>query len=275
MKAEIGQNPRLLAILGLAEHAAVPIAATPVILLIWEILTRALQVPADILPGPTRIFIEIWLEADRLRIHASITAFEMLASLLMAVFAAIPLSFLIDASPYAKRVAKPLISALNRIPLVLLIPLSFIWLGYGIRTKLVICLLLCMIAITQSMLNGLAALPAELKDFLRTTGASYWRCLALVLFPSTLPCLFAGMKKGVALALLGSVIGEYVEAERGLGFLIVYATARLDTPLLCASFMILAVIALAILGAVFVLERILVPWHFARHTEQGALSIPQ
>ncbi len=243
-----------------ARREVIILALVIAICLAWEAASRTFQIPEEILPGPARIAGEIWLEHVRLETNAAITAYEIIVGLLIALAIAVPSCLAGAGTPMAENVLKPSLAFLQNAPIVLLAPLFFIWLGYGASAKLCFSAVLCLIAVTSSILAGLKELPQDILDLAELAGTPRRRIIAKILLPASMCHILGGMRTGAMTALLGCIIAEYVEAEKGLGFVIVAATSRLDTPLVCAAFVVLMVLAGLIHLSIAMLERWLTPY---------------
>ncbi len=243
-----------------ARREFIILASVVVVCLAWEGASWTFQIPEEILPSPARITGEIWLEHVRLETNAAITAYEIIVGLLIALSIAVPSCVAGARTPMAENVLKPSLAFLQNAPVVLLAPLFFIWLGYGTPAKVCISAALCLIAVTRSILMGLRELPQNILDLAELAGATRRQMLAKILLPASLRHILAGMRTGAMAALVGCVIAEYIEAEKGLGFVIVAATSRMDTPLVYAAFVVLMLLAGVIHVSIAMLERWLTPY---------------
>ena len=237
----------------------VPLAGTAVFLLLWEGIVRVFQYPAFILPGPGRVwarFITVAGDGTLWR-HTSMTLFEIFAGLLIGLTAATIMGYAIAKSPTLDRTLSPYIVAAQSVPIVALAPLLIIWFGFGSMSKILVCALTLFLPVLINTAVGIRSVDRNLRELMRSLGASRWQTFRMLEAPAALPVLFGGLKIGVTLSVIGAVVGEFVGADRGLGFLINLARGLFDTPLLFVALFTLVAIALVLYGAVTLLETVL------------------
>jgi len=234
----------------------VPALGVVAFLLLWEGAVRFFGYPPFILPGPARVwsrFLDV-LRDGTLWWHTSLTLFEVFAGLLIGLTAATVVGYLIAKSPALDRLISPYIVAAQSIPVVALAPLLVIWFGFGSLSKVLVCALTLFLPVLINTTVGLRSVDEDLRDLMRSLRASRWQTFTMLEVPAALPVLFGGLKVGVTLSVIGAVVGEFVGADRGLGFLINLARGLFDTPLLFVALFTLVIIALALYEAVTLLE---------------------
>ncbi len=192
--------------------------------------------------------------------NAWVTLQEVLIGFAIALVGGVLLAVLIHASPVVERALYPIVIASQAIPLVALAPLLLVWFGYGLGPKVIVTALVAFFPITVGAVDGLRSADRETLDLLRTYGANRVRRFWMVNVPSAMPSLFSGMRIGVAIAVIGAVFGEYVGANSGLGYLMNNSSARLNTELVFASIVILAVMSILLFGLVALVERRVLRW---------------
>ena len=148
----------------------------------------------------------------------------------------------------------------DSIPLIALTPILMVWLGNDIESRIVIATIACQFPLLVGAVQGLGAVDRSRSELFHVLSASGWQRLRLLALPSALPYLFSAMKIAAPLAVLGALIAEWVNAERGLGIMMVYALFSFDVPLVWLT--IVAVCALAVIGygVVAIGERLVVTW---------------
>jgi NitT/TauT family transport system permease protein len=161
------------------------------------------------------------------------------------VLIGIPLALSIFYSRPFERAIYPILVAFQTIPKVALAPLLVLYLGYGWAPKIMLAFLISFFPIVISTVVGLQSLDKNLVNLVRSMGANEWQTFFKVRLPAALPSIFGGFKVAVSLAVIGAVIGEYVAAERGLGYLQLQANSLFDTTLNFAT-----VVTISILGVV-------------------------
>jgi NitT/TauT family transport system permease protein len=152
--------------------------------------------------------------------------------------------------------------ASQAVPIVALAPLLVIWFGAGSLSKVLVCALTLFFPVLINTVVGVRSVDVELRDLMRSLQASRWQVFALLELPAALPVLFGGLKVGVTLSVIGAVVGEFVGADRGLGFLVNLARGLFDTPLMFVALFTLMAIALALYLIVAVLEGWLLKWRW-------------
>lgn len=230
------------------------------LLVIWEVGVKTAGTPEFILPAPSRIAQEFVNYSHRLLPNALVTAGEVLAGFLGAVAVGIPLATLIVYSRSVERGLYPLIVASQTIPKVAVAPLLLTWFGYGLAPKIVIVILLAFFPIVINTVMGLKSISEEMIHLARSMGASPWQMFWKFRLPAALPSIFAGLKLATALAVIGATVGEFIGADKGLGYLIVVAGANFDV-----TRQFTAIICLSIIGMLFFfllerIERLALPW---------------
>ena len=229
-----------------SERIVEPLAApglAVIVLVIWQLAVPALGLSEFVLPTPAQIAARMARDHMLLLKHGSVTLFEVLGGFAIAVAAGIPTALLIFYSRIFERAVYPLLIAEQAIPKVALAPLVVLYLGYGWAPKIFLAFLIGYFPIVVSTVVGLQALDPAMVNLVRSMGASKWQTFIKIRLPAALPNVFGGFKLAISLAVIGAVIGEYVAAEKGLGYLQLQANSQFDTTLNFAS-----VVAIALLG---------------------------
>lgn len=237
-------------------------ASILVFLLLWEAAYRYAGLPAFILPGPMQVwsrFLVALTDGSLVR-HSLVTLVEVLVGLFLGTAAAAALGYLLAKSITVERWLSPYIVASQAIPIVAIAPLLVIWLGPGLRSKVLICALIVFFPVLINTIIGLRSVPEDLRDLMRSLRATRWQTFRLLEFPAALPVLLGGLRIGATLAVIGAVVGEFVGADRGLGFLINVGRGQYDTTLVFVAVFSLIAMALCLYGLVALLEMRLLSW---------------
>ncbi len=240
----------------------IPPVAIFLVLLLWEALTRFAGLPAFILPSPLMVaekFIAAITSGSLLR-HTAVTLFEVLMGLLAGTCSAILIGYAVAKSRAFERLVSPFLVASQAVPIVAIAPLLVIWFGQGIFSKILICALIVFFPVLVNTVFGLRAVPRSLNDLMRSLHASRWQMLRLLEIPSALPIFLGGLKIGATLSVIGAVVGEFVGADKGLGFLINVGRGQYDTALVFVAVFTLVAMALTLYGLVIYLEHRLLAW---------------
>lgn len=237
-----------------------PLGLIALLLLAWEIWVRVRDTPAWYLPAPSAVWRALVDGWPAIRSDAWVTLQEVLVGFTVAVLIAIPVAIAIERFLVVERALYPVVVATQAIPLVALAPLLLIWFGHGIQPKVVMVALIAFFPIVVNLVDGLRSADRETLDLLRTMGASGWQQFRLVQAPSALPAFFSGAKIGMAVAVIGAVIGESSGSNAGLGHAISLYGASLKTPLVFACVLVLALMAIGLFGLIALTERLVMPW---------------
>ena len=230
--------------------------------LIWQILTMILDLPAFILPSPSLVwqrFLRSLAEGQLIR-HTLVTLFEVLMGLLLGGLIATVLGYLLAKSPTLERLVSPYLVASQSIPIVAIAPLLVIWFGPGIFSKILICSLIVIFPVLINTVVGLREVPQDLRDLMRTFKATRLETFWKLEVPAALPIYLGGVRVGATLSVIGAVVGEFVGADRGLGFLINVGRGQYDTALVFVGVITLIVMAMTLYGIVLFIERRYLSW---------------
>lgn len=231
-------------------------------ILIWDFVTRWGSLPAFILPPPgmvLRRFLTALMDGT-LWLHTSATLLEIVLGLLMGVFSATILGYLLAKSTTLERILSPYLVASQAIPIVAIAPLLIIWFKPGLFSKVLIASLIVFFPVLVNTVVGVRAVPQDLRDLMRSLRASRWQTLRLLEIPAALPVFLGGLRIGATLSVIGAVVGELIGANRGLGFLIGIGRGQYDTSLVFVAVITLVLLALGLYGLVILLERKFLSW---------------
>ena len=243
-----------------------PLILAALIIAVWQVaaetgfLADTLGLDPLLVPSPSEIASSLVDDRAILFDNALVTLGEVLAGFGLALVLGAGAAVLLHLYEPIRQAAYPLVVASQTIPVIVIAPILVVWFGYGIGPKLAVIALICFFPITVNTLDGLRSVPRDLIDMMRSLDADRARILSDVELPSALPYLFSGAKIAVAVAVIGAVFGEWVGASSGLGYLMLQDNAQLETARLFASVFLLSVIALALFGAVAMLERAAIRW---------------
>lgn len=249
---------------------AYPVISVIAILVVWEVVCDLMAVPRYILPAPSAIAIEMWKQRWVLLTHSVPTLEIILLGFGLAIAVGLSLALLIVWSLPLKLTLYPLLVSSQTVPKVAIAPLFVLWLGYGIFPKVLVTFLICFFPITIDTVVGLRSVPPETILLARSTGASAWRTFIMIKLPYALPNIFGGLKVAITLAVVGSIVAEFVGADKGLGYLLMVASGNLETTLLFADLFVLIFLGMVLYVVIEVLESALIPWHVSKRTDELA-----
>jgi NitT/TauT family transport system permease protein len=231
-------------------------------ILVWQLVTRYSGIRNFILPSPLSVWARFLrsLEDGSLLSHTGITLIEILLGLLVGTVFATVVGYALAKSRSLERVLSPYLVASQAIPIVAIAPLLVIWFGDGILSKVIICALIVFFPVLVNTIVGVRAVPAALYDLMNSLHASRAQILWKVEVPASLPVFLGGLRIGATLSVIGAIVGELVDAEEGLGFLLQLGDFQYDTPMVFVAVFMLIALALMLYGMVTLLEKRFLRW---------------
>jgi NitT/TauT family transport system permease protein len=250
-----------------------PLAGVLVFLAAWQIGVVVHKVPSYLLPAPTEIARTFVSEFPRLLQHGWVTTYEMLLGYAMAVAIAVPLAVAITSSKPFDDFVMPTMLFFQVVPKVAIAPLFLVWFGVGTTPKVLVAFLISFFPIVIDAAVGLRSMSPEMTDLARSMGASRLQIFAQFRLPTSLPYLFSGLKVAATLAIAGAVVGEFVGADKGLGYLLLVTNSNMETSLMFATIVALTIIGLAFFYAVEFVEALVIPWHVTHRTREDSMTM--
>jgi NitT/TauT family transport system permease protein len=245
---------------GVADYLPAVLTVTGLVVL-WELSYTFVRIPRYILPAPSAILERMYGSFGLLMMHSWVTLQEIIFGFLAGTALGIALALLIVQSRMLAKTLYSLIVASQVVPKIAIAPLFVIWFGYGMMPKVAITMLLAFFPVVVACVTGLLSVSPDTLNVMRSVAATRWQIFTKIMFPHSLPYLFSGLKVGITLSVVGAVVGEWVGADAGLGYLIQIANSQLDTVLLFAALVILVIIGVVSFGLIALVERLLMPWH--------------
>ena len=233
-----------------------------IFVMVWWFISWFTHLPDFILPSPQRVLFRFWdiLVYGKLLYHAVNTLSEVMIGLLVGTIMATCLGYLIAQYPTFEQLVGPYLVASQAVPTVAIAPLLIIWFGAGLVSKIVICALVVFFPMLINTFIGFRSVSKDLYILMYSLKASKWQIFTLLEVPAALPVLFGGLRIGATLSVIGAVVGEFVGADRGLGFLISVARGQYDTALVFVAVFVLIIMALMLYGLVTWLEVRFLNW---------------
>ena len=235
--------------------------------LIWQITVDVLHVRTLILPSPMAILRALCDQPAWFLKEGVYTLGTTLAGFALALAVGIVLAILIVEIRVLENTLYVLIVASNSVPKVAIAPLFVIWLGTGAGPKIAIAFLIAFFPIVINTVLGLKSVPRDMLDLAATMHGRRLDMLWRIRLPSSLPSIFAGMKVGISLALVGAIVGEFVASDHGLGYIILTAQGTFETAQIFAANILLGVAGIVLFWAIALAERQLLPWHASQRRE--------
>lgn len=239
-----------------------------VLLALWEASIVMFKIPEYLVPAPSQIVLEMIAERDALWTHTLVTTTEVLAGFALSVAIGVPLAVLIVYSPFFESTIYPLLVSSQTIPKVAIAPLFLFWFGFGATSKVVVAFLIAFFPIVIATVVGFRSIEPEMIHLARSMGAGAIGTFVKIRLPHALPSIFGGLKVAITLAVVGAVVGEFVGADRGLGYVIVLATGALNTRLLFAAIAFLSLLGIILFFLVNLVERLVLPPHLVTQGQE-------
>ncbi len=247
--------------------SVLPAAGVVVVLAAWEGVARAGWVAEYIVPAPSAIVGELHRSWWLLLSHTYVTAVEVVLGFLLALAAGIGLAMAMVYVRSVEQLLYPWIVVSQVVPKVAIGPLFLMWLGFGLFPKVIIAFLVAFFPILVDAMIGFRSVEAEPLFLLRSMGADRWRIFWHVQVPTALPNIFGGMKVGITLATVGAIVGEFVGANVGLGYLLLFANGVINSRLLFAALVMISGLAIVLYWIVAALEKMAISWHVSVRRE--------
>jgi len=236
-----------------------------IFLCLWHAVVVIFNFKVFILPSPIRVFSHIFNPAlaakyNWLR-HIGATMTEIGLSFLATVIIGMGLAILITWSKILSQILMPIITMFNSLPKVALAPVFLLWFGYGLFPNIMVAILVAFFPLVINAVTGLKAVDDDLLDLVRYLHASKMQMFIKIRIPNSLPYVFAGMKISATMCVVGSIVGEFIASQKGLGYLIRDAQAFIDTPTMFACLILLSVMGYSFFSLIRLLEKVCISWN--------------
>jgi len=234
-----------------------PLLFTILALGMWQAIVMLRATPEYLLPSPTAILATV--DGD-LFFQLGVTFTEALAGFAFASCLAFCAALLFVRFPMLERGLFPIAIAIKTTPIVAIAPLLVLWQGTGWWSKITAAGLICFFPVLVNSVKGLKSADADFRDLFRSFGATPAQEFRKLRLPFSLPYLFSSLKISSSLAVVGAIVGEFVGATKGLGYLIVISAAHLETPTLFSAVFASALAGIALFYAISLVEKMVVFW---------------
>jgi NitT/TauT family transport system permease protein len=244
---------------------APPLVTLLIILAAWSYATAPGGLPSYLLPPPAAVAQALWLglASGEFWPHIAFTLSSTLIGYAIGSVLAVVVGVLVAESRLFERFVFPYIVAIQATPKVALAPLILVWFGFGLASKVVLVALICFFPLLVNTIGGIRRTDPELIAMARSFSRPAWWVFLHIKLPAAASAIFAGLEIGIVLALIGAVVGEFVAAERGVGYLIGAATVNMNVAAMFAGVLILAVFGVFSSLVVRALQKRIVFWEQA------------
>ena len=225
---------------------------------LWEVTTRVHVLDAFIFSSPSRIlttFIEMARDGT-IFYHIGITLFETLLSFIIVLILGTAISVLLWWNRKAAVISEPYLIVLNSLPKTALAPILIVWLGNNMKTIIVCAVSLAIFSTIINLYTSFTEMDADKLLLIRTLGGGKKEILSKVLFPGSIPTLISNMKVNSGLCLVGVIIGEFLAANAGIGYLIIYGSQVFKLSWVIMSIVLLCIIAMGLYALIGAIEKL-------------------
>ncbi|MCX7309085.1 MAG: ABC transporter permease [Afipia sp.] len=237
-----------------------PATVFAMLLLAWELYVRYSGVLRIILPAPSDVAAYMWVQRAQLLQNAWPTLYQCLLGFAIAVVGGVFIAVLLTQFSTIRRGLYPIVVGIALIPKISVAPLFVLWFGAGSVSRVALVFFVAFFPMVVSPASGLMSVEPSLLRMARAFGASRTQIFWTLRVPTALPYIVDGMKVAMSLAVIGIIVAEFVTSDRGLGYLIVFATGMMDTTMMLASVVTLSIIGLALYFAVEFFGRTIIYW---------------
>ncbi|MDI3316924.1 MAG: ABC transporter permease [Bacillota bacterium] len=237
------------------------------LLVAWQAGVEWMRPPRFILPAPSDVAAALWRERATLLANATVTLEEIALAITLSAMVGVGLAVLMRMSPRLAEGAYPWLVASQMFPTVAVAPILVLWLGYTLAPKVLLAVLWSFFPLVVSTYDGLGRVDADAEELFAAWGARRWQRFRALEWPSALPAVFSGLKLAVAFSVSGAVVGEWLGAQAGLGYLIQRYSSQLDASAVFAAVFLLALLGIALFALTGWAERRLLWW--MRISENG------
>ncbi|MGG4581847.1 ABC transporter permease [Alcaligenes sp. Me129] len=221
----------------------IPAITLIAVVILWELASRLFDIPEYLVPAPSRIWADSMQMKEAMLMHTLVSTRTIMLGFLLSIVISFPLLILTQS-----------------IPKVALAPILVIIFGPTELPRVVVTFLVAFFPLVISMTSGLLAAPPELIELVRACRATRLQEFFRIRLPFAVPFIFSGLKVAITLSVVGAVVGEFVAADQGLGYLITTSTAFFKTPVAFGAMAILSVLGIVFFQVISAAERILFPW---------------
>ena len=252
-----------------------PLLLGIVALVFWQGATQIFSIPEYILPSPSKISIDLFENFFLLLNHTGITLLEALIGFIIANFCAILLSICIVFIPSLEKAIMPFAIALKTTPIVAIAPLLLIWLGTGMAPKIAASALICFFPSFVNSLKGFNSIQEGEDELFRVYGASKMQILIKLRFQRAAPYIFSALKISSSLSIVGAIVGEFVGANEGIGYIILTSSYYLNFVRMFSALVMTAISGIIFYFLISFFDKKLIFWLSSPVDEVGLESFSQ
>jgi NitT/TauT family transport system permease protein len=229
----------------------------------WQLLVMLFNVSTWLLPSPVTIWAVFLKDASMLGRHIVATGAGAVGGLIIGSLGGIALAILMVQSRLLERILMPLLVIDQSIPKLALAPIFVIWFGAGMASRIFIAIVISFFPMIVNTVRGMKSIDTRVNQLMETLSATRWSILIKVRMPNAVPYIFVGLKVAVPLAIIGAVVAEFMQADSGLGYVVLIAVGNVNTPLVFVAVLLMAALSLGLFALVSIIEAYILRRRFA------------
>ncbi len=259
----MGQNRYLIKAVDFFKKYFWSVIITILLLIFWEIGVRVFHVPNYLLPPPSEIISTLLDVYPLILPHVWVTISESVVGFILAAAISISMAFGIVYYKILERTLYPYAVITKVIPIISIAPLLTVWFGNGFLPKVLTAILVSFFPILVNTISGLQSADANMIRLMNSLFAPKFMIFTKIRFKYSLPYIFAGFRIASTLAVIGAIVGEFVGADKGIGFFLIMSMSELEVARVFMGVFFCTLIGLAMFFTVVALEKYLIPWHIS------------
>ena len=236
----------------------IPLAELLLFFTVWQGAVLITRAPDYLFPSPLKVFSILISNSRLILSNALLTFGEAFTGFILANFISVLIAFFIAFNGKIENIVMPVAIAIKTIPVIALTPLLILWFGSGSSSKIITAMLICFFPALVNVLRGIKSLEANLLALFKVYEASKTQLIKMLIFPSILPYLFSALKVSSSLAVVGALVGEFIGANRGLGFLIISGYYNMNTAFVFAAISVSSIMGISFYYLIHFFEKKLV-----------------
>ncbi len=240
--------------------------------IIWEVTVRIADIPAWLLPSPTRVGSEAIAVWPTFQEHLTSTVYLTLLGFSIGCGIGLLVAVGLHLIPVLRESVYPLLILSQNIPIIVLAPLLVVWFGFGLLPKMIVITLVCFFPVAVAALDGFRQTGNELKHYMQMAGATKMQIFRKLEWPHSLPSIFSGLKISATYSVMGAVISEWLGAKQGVGVFMTLASSSFRTDRVFVAIFAIMLLSLIFFALIIALEKWLIKWRPKGEEKSGKVE---
>ncbi|MGF2615189.1 ABC transporter permease [Rossellomorea aquimaris] len=249
-----------------------PAVAIILLFIIWEVTVRIADIPAWLLPSPTRVGSEAIAVWPTFQEHLTSTVYLTLLGFSIGCGIGLLVAVGLHLIPVLRESVYPLLILSQNIPIIVLAPLLVVWFGFGLLPKMIVITLVCFFPVAVAALDGFRQTGNELKHYMQMAGATKMQIFRKLEWPHSLPSIFSGLKISATYSVMGAVISEWLGAKQGVGVFMTLASSSFRTDRVFVAIFAIMLLSLIFFALIIALEKWLIKWRPKGEEKSGKVE---